>query len=141
MRSLLLLVALTLAGCAQTRVGPATNLAQARARWEASGADTYTMTLHRSCFCPEDYRGPFDVRVEDDAVASVQFQDQALPTDRVVTIDALFELLAEAYASGAARVDVTYDPELGFPATLYIDRNEMIADEEVGYTVTDVMLR
>ena len=133
-----LLPLLLLTACSQTV--PATSSApetldEARARWAAADLDDYRMTLTRSCFCPEYYRGPFEVAVDDGEVTAVGFQGRELPADRVLTVDALFDLLAEAYASGAARVEVTYDATLGYPTSLYIDQDEQMADEEVGYTV------
>lgn len=113
-------------------------LASARARWAAAGSDSYTLTLERSCFCPEEYRGPFAVTVRGGAVASVTLRDQALPADRALSVDGLFDLIADAYARDAARVDVTYDPATGHPTQIYIDYLAQAADEEVGYTVSDL---
>ena len=114
MRPLFLLLALAAGGCAESALVPTAgagpeSLEQARERWEASGAEAYTMTLTRSCFCPEEYRGPFAVAVSDGDVTSVTLNGSALPNDRALTVEALFDLLAEAYEQDAARVDVTYD--------------------------------
>jgi len=35
-------------------------------------------------------------------------------------------------------LEVDYHPDKGFPTMLYIDRDEMIADEEIGYYVSDL---
>ena len=35
-------------------------------------------------------------------------------------------------------LSVEYDKDKGFPNYIYIDREEMIADEEIGYTVTNM---
>lgn len=140
MRTLLLFPLLVLAACAQTAPttdGPET-LDEARALWAAADLDTYSMTLTRTCFCPEDYRGPFQVTVEAGEVAEVRFQNRDLPTERAVSVDDLFDLLQTAYDEGAARVNATYHPTLGYPTSLYIDRSEQIADEEVGYTVENL---
>ena len=148
-RLLLLAVLVAAGGCAQRLVDapPAdgqdagdgdARLAEARARWAASGPGAYRMTLHRSCFCPEDYRGPFAVTVRNGTVASVEMAGRSLPADRAVTVDALFDLLAEAYAEDAELVRVTYDDALGYPTELYIDRSAQMADEEIGYTVSSL---
>jgi hypothetical protein len=34
-------------------------------------------------------------------------------------------------------VDVQYDPALGFPATISIDYDRVMADDEIGYFATD----
>ena len=138
MRAILLVAAVLFASGCSLLAGsrePAA-FSEARARWSAAGVDNYAMTLERSCFCPEEYRGPFAVSVRDGAVVSVQFGVDALPTDRAVTIDGLFDLIADAYRRDAARVDVAYDPALGYPTRIAIDYLEQAADEEVGYTVS-----
>ncbi len=114
------------------------DLDAARQRWADAGLDAYRMTLQRSCFCPEDYRGPFEVTVRDGAVASARFDGATVDPERVVTVDGLFGLIEDAYERGAERVDVTFDPELGYPTELYIDVSSQMADEEVGYTVSDL---
>lgn len=111
-------------------------LSEARDRWAGSGVDDYAMTLERSCFCPEEYRGPFAVEVRDGAVISVMLRDETLPTDRALSVEGLFDLIADAYEQKASRVTVTYDPTLGYPTQIYIDYIAQAADEEVGYTVS-----
>lgn len=113
-------------------------LEEARARWEAAGYDAYQMTLQRSCFCPEDYRGPFDVTVRSGEIESIRFNGAEMDAERGMTVEGLFDLLEEAYARGAQTVSVEYDADTGIPTELYIDYDARIADEEVGYTVRDV---
>lgn len=137
---LLVLLVLPVSGCSLFggTSREARSLDDARARWAANGPDAYTMTYGRHCFCPSDVTGPFAVRVADGRVVSVTLNGDAVPTDRAQTVDALFDLLERAYDRDAHRVDVTYDPALGFPSQIYIDYDERIADEEAGYTVADV---
>ena len=40
------------------------------------------------------------------------------------------------FASPAAKVRATFDPELGYPLSVYIDWSEQAADEETGYLVS-----
>ena len=114
------------------------DLARARARWQAADIDSYAYTIQRNCFCTEEYRGPFDVTAQNDRITSIKRNGQTVAGNpaEVPTVDELFRLLAEAYAQGAAEVRVTYDTARGYPTEIWIDRNEQIADEEVGYTVT-----
>lgn len=117
-------------------------LAASRARWEAQRPGDYRFTYTRSCFCPPQYRGPFDVTVRGGAVADVAYEGEGEPIDRPLTeyqtVDDLFALIAEAYARDAARVDATYDPTTGQPTEVYIDYNEQMADEEVGFTIESI---
>lgn len=110
----------------------------ARERWAAAGYDAYQMTLHRSCFCPEDYRGPFEVTVQDGAVVEATFNGAPMDTERVLTVDDLFALIEDAYSRDAEMVSVDYDPETGVPTRIQIDYSSQMVDEEVGYTVSDL---
>jgi hypothetical protein len=47
------------------------------------------------------------------------------------TMEALFALIQRAIHSKVAVLDVTYDPDYGYPEQLYIDWNAPIADEEI----------
>ncbi|HYE96219.1 MAG TPA: DUF6174 domain-containing protein [Rubricoccaceae bacterium] len=142
-RPLLLVLFLLANGCAILIGGPGAggrtprDLAQARARWERAGLDDYTFTLQRNCFCPEEYRGPFEVQVENDRIVRVTREGQ--PADQhvaqVPTIEELFGLLEGAYAGSAERVVATYDAALGYPVEFFIDESTQIADEEIGYHV------
>lgn len=120
-------------------------LDEARALWSAQGMDDYRFTLVRNCFCL--IRGPVVVEVRNGEVVSIvdaqtgePEQDNVALTEvfgEVATIQALFDVVAEA--EGAATRDVTYHPELGYPTYIYIDESEMIADEEIGYEVLDLV--
>ena len=118
---------------------PSPDLEPARQRWAEAGLDAYTMTLQRICFCPSpDYTGPFDVTVRNGALASVELDGAVVDDERGMTVDELFELLDEAYARGAARVTVAFDPDLGYPTNVSIDYDTRMADEEIAYTVSDL---
>ena len=149
------LLVLLLAGCSAPAPGPADgasdpvvapvptpdDLALARAKWADAALDGYTMTITRSCFCPPEYRGPYTVAVDGGEVSSVLYGGQPAEAGEPPTVDALFALLETAYAEGAARVDVDYHDELGYPVELYIDRDTRLADEEVGYSISELIER
>ncbi|MGB3543075.1 DUF6174 domain-containing protein, partial [Rubrivirga sp.] len=108
-------------------------------RWEDAEIESYTMTLQRVCFCMvPDFTGPYDVTVRDGEVTSVVLEGESVDLDRAETVDGLFELLSNAYSSRAESVEVEFDPAYGFPANLSIDYDSMLADEEIGYLVTDM---
>ena len=161
MRVLLLAALIPLAGCPapvetvqvpDTPVGPgpvgpiegtpaerSPDLDAAKARWQAAGLDAYAMTLRRSCFCPvPDYTGPFEVRVRNGAVEQVRLNGAAVDAERGMTVDALFALVEDAYERGAVEVAVEFDERLGYPTSVGIDYDLRLADEEIGYTVSDL---
>ena len=150
----LLVLLVPLGGCpAPAEVGPiegpvipagpaaerSPDLDTARARWSDAGLDAYTMTLQRICFCPmPDYTGPFEVSVRNDAIDAVRLMGEEVDTERGMTVAALFDLIEEAYDRKAEVVDVTYDPELGYPTSIGIDYSSQMADEEIAYRVSDL---
>ncbi len=60
------------------------------------------------------------------------------PMDAWPTVEELFAAVERAILGGAHVLEVTYDPVLGYPESVYIDHQEMIADDEIGYQVFDL---
>jgi hypothetical protein len=102
-----------------------------------TGPDDYAYTLTVTCYCI--LPGPLRVTVRDGEVAGAErLAETDLPdAEGEGTTLADLTALARRALREADRVDVTYDPTYGYPTDLYIDWDEGIADEEVGYTVTD----
>ncbi len=118
---------------------PSPEFEAARARWSEAGLDAYRMTLQRICFCPmPDYTGPFDVVVRNGAIETVTLEGAAVDVERGETVEALFDLIAEAYAQGAESIAVEYDAEWGYPTSVGIDYSTQMADEEIAYRVSDL---
>ncbi len=114
-------------------------LEQARQRWQAADLGEYQMTLQRMCFCPSpDYTGPFEVTVRDGDVSSVRLGGARVDAERGVSVEALFALIDEAYERGAVEVALSFHPELGYPTSIGIDYDRQMADEEIGYRVSDL---
>jgi hypothetical protein len=151
------LVLLVASSCAQAdHVGdvagggdsPADAAREHRAQWEAAGVSDYTWRIFVGCFCPVSTSTvqvvagePVDLRVDGEP-ASIKL-DQAngfIP----LTMEELFDVLDEAYAKHAETVQVTYDPDLGYPTDISIDPNYRcqnpddmcgVSDDEIQYTV------
>ena len=114
-------------------------LEQARERWDAAALDGYRMTLRRVCFCPSpDYTGPFEVTVRDADVSEVLLDGARVDADRGTSVEALFALIDDAYERGAVEVALSFHPELGYPTSIGIDYDYQMADEEIGYRVSDL---
>ena len=76
-------IAAALAACGET-TGPAfvaSELAVARARWEARGPAAYEMTLQRGCECLPEWSGPVAIVVRDGAVESREYTRTGEPVD------------------------------------------------------------
>lgn len=148
MLSILVLLAVLVSACGGAQVltapstptptAPPSTLEEARAAWAAAGLTDYRYTVIYVCFCPEDYRGPYEVTVAGGTVTDVTPLDAAItavPDDLIVgPVEALHDLIAEETAT-ADEVTVTYD-DLGVPVNAQFDRLETAIDDELSFEVT-----
>lgn len=142
--ALLVLVLAVSAGCLSGPTDPLDRererLEQARAQWRSQGLQDYQYTFRRICFCAPSATEPVVVTVRGGAIVSVQSVATNAPADAdfYFTIEGLFGLLADAIDADAAQVRADYDAARGYPTSGFIDRNAMIADEELGFTATEL---
>ncbi len=149
MRAPFALLTLLCSGCLAF-IGPddprdVRDLVAARARWNVHGSSHYVLEGSPRCFC---VAGGLVARVTvtGGQVTSVSRADtgEMLPThawQSFRTVEDLFDLIDDAIKRDAHRIDVTYDPEQGFPTTLYIDYSDAMADEEYGFNVLRVQIQ
>lgn len=124
--------------------GPIGALERARAQWVRARPQGYRYGVQRNCFCIDEARGPVYVTVSGEAVVGRAYVDggDAVPEpyrDLFPSVDGLFDLLRDALERDAYRVTVTYDPDTGVPLDLFIDYEAMVADEELGFAVVDMV--
>lgn len=123
----------------------ARQLQVAESRWQQHKPEHYAYTLQRSCFCPPDAIKPVEIRVFRGKVqqATVLPDGTPLPAERqdtALTIDDLFAKVQDAIDRKAASLEVTYDPQYGFPTRISIDYERMMADEELSLSASDFKL-
>ena len=98
----------------------ARQLAEARGRWVTSSPETYHFVLQDDCGeCDPDWAQPRRIVVWDGTVLD--------PTRNDTDIEALFSLLEAAIQDGRP-VEAEYDPELGHPTEIWIDREARAYD-------------
>ena len=124
--------------CGDSTGPEADRLSEQRALWEALGLEDYTYDVQRVCFCA--FREGVRVTVVEGFVTGAVDIDtgDVLEPHEVqwyLTIDGLFDLLQNAYDQNAHDVQVEFDASRGYPTRIYIDYSEMIADEELGFTL------
>jgi hypothetical protein len=143
-RRLLVLVCLPLlfgSRCSVVGTGPEPrNLREALERWEDAGIDDYTFDLQRVCFCAGGV-DPVRIVVRDGSAVSYTVVATGEPLTAewrqwYPTVDGLFDFLEDAIERDAHRIDVDYDPGHGVPVHVFVDYDENVADEEMGYEVT-----
>jgi hypothetical protein len=113
-------------------------LEEQREIWADEGTNDYTVIVEIGCFCPEEFRGPFEVTVVDGAVDSVTMNGEAVePVEGAfLTVEGLFSTIEDyAYSD---EITVTYAPE-GYPQTIDIDPSRNIIDEELRIDVLDLI--
>ena len=126
-------------------------LLRAQSRWERSGAvifvldgeirtRDYTYRVAWKCFCPPEYVADVDVVVVDGQVTQLSFAEPEFTGEvpdpqRFGPVSELFAFVEDAVARDAARIDATFDPDRGYPANVFVDFDERMADEERGFIV------
>ncbi len=118
-----------------------------RKKWDSLGISDYSMTVQRNCFCAGDAIRPINLQVRDGSVTEARYADtgELIPDDRQynkqsvynLNAEGVFNLIEQGIQRGAAQVDATYDKQFGLPTSIYIDQSTQIADEEVGYTISN----
>ena len=147
--ALFLIVLPVVMSCASSVPG---KLTTSEKLWNDHGMMNYDFTLERQCFCPEDWRGPVNIQVRNGAAVSVKYVSNGANVtggkfDSADTIGKLFTMLKNAYSGKgdfeqkADTITVTYDGQMGYPTSFYIDVSQLMADEEQGYTVTNLIAR
>ncbi len=114
-----------------------------RARWDVAALTHYYIQEGRICECLPEAVRLATVEVQDGAVVSVidvETQEPVSPEfrDGYLSVDQLFDVIQDAIDSGAHSIRVEYHVEYGYPFDLFIDYELAVADEEVGYEVTQL---
>ncbi len=107
----------------------------ARARWRSADLHSYRYELRWSTMI--FWLGTISV-ITDEVVSYERIE--AIPPffeepPLLRTIDGLFDRIAQARASNAVVIQVTWHREFGYPTSVYIDQSRMIADEEQWWTI------
>lgn len=120
----------------------ARRLQAAETKWQETRPDAYTYTLQRGCFCMPEITKPMEISVNQDTISNVNVLPEGTPLadefkNFALTVDSLFQTIHEAIDQKAATLDVKYDQVYGFPTHIYIDRDKMMADEELSLDASD----
>jgi uncharacterized protein DUF6174 len=125
LRVLLALLALA----APAQASEQSRLDDARDRWQAADIADYSYDVQRYCFC-KPLPAPMHFVVRDGRPVQPKKSRK-----RLQTVPRLFRVVQQALDNGFDRVDVDYAGR-GFPKRILLDRDAMLADEEVTYEIT-----
>jgi hypothetical protein len=138
-----LMIVLTLAAAAcDNPASPTDDLEDARRTWRRQGVQNYSFTVHQDCFCPEDVRGPFRVRVASSVIVSVTDPATGAPRGASafvpLTVEMLFDRVQQAIDDGIDELDVRYDPTLGYPLVIEINLSQQAVDAGIVIRASDL---
>jgi hypothetical protein len=153
---------LSLAGCGRSSgdmLSPfARNLAEVRLQaaerqWLDRRPGAYRLTESRSCECQVEVAAPMVVTVmllfpieggdvaERVDVAHYESDGSLVPEQyrsAALTVQQLFALIRDALDRHAARLDVEYDAQYGYPAMISIDYDAQMVDDEITIRARDL---
>jgi hypothetical protein len=108
-------------------------------------AKNYDMTFERVCYCRDYYRGPFRVQVRGGQVQSATYVSDSSAVDAdtlsgLITVGGIFGQIQTAINGKYYDLQVAYNETAGYPTSVYSDQSSMIADDEMTYLISDVVL-
>ena len=143
MRNLIFLsILICLTGCVKSnpdltqiiKGDPASQLAL----WKKKGISNYEMTMKISCYCIQGRVGPHHIVVENDKIKTVNnLPYDSTKTGPILTINELFDFIIISLAKNPYQHSLDYNATFHYPKNIYFDFSQQIADEEVGYEITD----
>ncbi len=107
--------------------------------------ENYDFTVSVTCFCP-DAGNPIRIRVRDGEVTDATFAgkgrghgagDPVVGSWQRLTLD---QIIAAANNTEADKVQVDWPAGQDYPSSVYVDQSFQAVDEEIGYTVSDVVV-
>jgi hypothetical protein len=114
------------------------NLQEQEKKWKKQGITDYEFTSQISCFCQSDYTLPKAIVVKNNEIQSINRVAYAnLEYENHMTIDELFDYIEDRQNKNPVIENLEFDSVYGFPSYIYFDISEMIADDEIGYTITN----
>ncbi len=137
MKKLLLLFCLSLWGC--ETVVPLDDATTNLNLWNEKKIENYSFSLKRICFCPTEYVGPHQIVVKNGKISTVNGApyNKAERYGVLYTIPELLQVIKEHIDRKPAKQTLNFNPTYGYPTSVFFDFSEMMADEEIGYVITD----
>ena len=136
----LILVLLTFSCVKNTEVLPEEELSVEEQKWRDQNLKSYEFTLQISCFCIREYTLPKRVVVQNNEVVQVDVTPyEELNDSAIQTIDGYFDFIRETRKQNPDEEEITYDTDLGYPTYIFFDISYQMADEEIRYTISELI--
>lgn len=154
MFKIFIVIALTLplSACMATKVKPIKSVPTAQQsldkhlqQWKNAKISHYSYEFRRMCFCPQEYTKPVIIHVKKGNItqARIKENNKLLPDSlkrNRQTISMLFAKIQDAINKKAHNVTVKYNKQYGYPMSINVDYNKMIADEELSITAKNLKI-
>ena len=115
-------------------------LSTAMEKWDNKNFNNYEYTLDVSCYCI--YEGPNNIEIKNNVLFRVNGKSVTLEQLQneywdVKTIEQLFNIIDLKLEDDPFSYSLQFDENYGYPIVIYFDMDEMIADEEISYTISN----
>jgi hypothetical protein len=137
MKKLLLLFCLSLWGC--ETVQPLDDATANLNLWNEKKIENYSFSFKRVCYCTLEYVGPNQIVVINGKISTVN----GAPYNKeerygvMYTIPELLQVIKANIDRKPVKQTLNFNPTYGYPTSVFFDFSEMIADEEIGYEITN----
>jgi hypothetical protein len=125
--------------------GQRAELRRQQAKWARQQITSYYLTYRRDCFCGIEFTTPLEIEVIGGDIATARYtsNNDPIPTwvqSDLPTVERLFGIIARAIDAEADLLEVTYDPDRGYPRRIAIDYRYNLADDEVTHSVSSLQI-
>jgi hypothetical protein len=110
-------------------------LNQNREKWNSFQIKAYSYSYRRTCECLPDKTREVVITVSDGEITEIKYSNSSEEVDEnpqgfYKTISELYNLIEDAINENSHQISVTYDDQYGYPADIFIDYDNAVADEE-----------
>jgi len=107
--------------------------------WNEKKVVNYSFSFKRVCFCPLEYVGPHQVVVQNGKVVTVNGApyNAAERYGMIPTIAELFQIIKTNVDKNPYQKTLNFNSNYGYPTNVFFDFSQQMADDEIGYEVTN----
>ena len=137
MYRILVLFCLILVGC--KTVEPLDDATANLNLWNEKKIVNYSFSFKRVCFCPLEYVGPHQVVVQNGKITTVNGApyNKAERYGEIYTIPELLQVIKANLDRKPYQKTLNFNPTYGYPTSVFFDFSQQMADEEIGYEITN----
>ncbi len=137
MYRILVLFCLILIGC--KTVEPLDDATANLNLWNEKKIVNYSFSFKRVCFCPLEYVGPHQIVVQNGKITTVNGApyNAAERYGSIPTIPELLQIIKTNVDKNPYQKTLNFNPTYGYPTSVFFDFNQQMADEEIGYEISN----